>query len=128
MRVFLLHAPEGVLDARIAPGQPPRERALLADPLVHPRLDRSGLALGQPLGRGSEALDGDEPGDAVRVDPGVAERDVAPRGWAVVVTGASRRRWTSWGGAVVEPAHVLLAAVGPRLAPWPPQSGALASQ
>ena len=79
MRVFLLHAPEGVLDARIAPGQPPRERALLADPLVHPRLDWPGLALGQPLGRGSEALDGDEPGDAVRVDPGVAERDVAPQ-------------------------------------------------
>src|SRR2546428_8826281 len=77
MRVFLLHAPEGVLDARIAPGQPARERALLADPLVHARLDRFRLALGQPLGRRSEALDGHEPRDAVRVDAGITERDVA---------------------------------------------------
>src|SRR6267143_5258202 len=75
--ILLLHAPERVLDARIAPRQPPRERALLADPLVHARVDRLGLSLGQPLGGRPEPLDGNEPRHAVRIEAGVPERDVA---------------------------------------------------
>src|ERR1700693_2118656 len=35
MRVLLLHAAEGVLDRRVAPGHPAGEAALLTDPVVH---------------------------------------------------------------------------------------------
>src|SRR5262245_24607155 len=75
--IFLLHPPKRVFYALIAPRKPARQLALLTDPLVNPDVDGLRHALGQSLRRGTEAFDGDESRDALRVDTGVAERDIA---------------------------------------------------
>ena len=75
--VLLLHALEGVLDRGVAARQAAGEAALLVDPGAHALGEGLGEALGQHLRRRAQPLDGDQLGDVLGVEPGVAQRDVA---------------------------------------------------
>src|SRR6185312_9796691 len=61
MLVRLLHALERFFDRGVAPRQAAGEAALLLDPFLHALGDAPLGALGEPLGRGTQPFDGDEP-------------------------------------------------------------------
>ena len=75
--VLLLHAPEGVLDARVAPRRPPGELPHVVDPADEPFRARDPLPAPQ-AGRRPHPLDGDELHHVLGVEPRVLERDGPP--------------------------------------------------
>ena len=75
--VLLLHPPEGVLDGGIAARHAAGELALFGDPVLH-AFGEGGLSpLLQDFRRRAQPLDRDQTPDVLRVDAGIAQRDVA---------------------------------------------------
>ena len=75
--VGFVHAPMRFLQGRVTARHPGGVGALLIDPTAHAFGDRLAVGLGMRFRTGTEAFDGDEVGDVLRVDAGVAQRDIA---------------------------------------------------
>ncbi len=77
VRVRLLHAGICVLQRRIAPRLLSRELPLLVDPPAHPFRHRHFVGLHVRAWARTKPLDRHQPADVLRIDPAIAQRNVA---------------------------------------------------
>src|SRR3546814_7176360 len=80
MPVFFLHPGQGLVDGGVAPRLPAGELPLLVYPSAHAAVDAHLLQLRFELGRKAQTFDCNQPRHILRIDAGIAQREIGAEG------------------------------------------------